>query len=532
MASTKAMAHNFALTPKAHIPRSEFPRDSTMKLTCDSGYLVPIFVDEALPGDTFRLDGNIFARLATPVVPVMDDIYLETFFFAVPYRLVWDNFQRFMGEQKNPGDSTDFLCPQVIAPEGGFGFGSLSDYFGIAPNVSGIAVDAFWHRAYNLIYNEWVRDENLIDSVDVPTDDGPDDPSIYQLRKRRKYKDYFTGCLPWPQKGEEVLLPLFGNVPVTGLYVNNATADATPADFYGVDGSGEGHPTFAVNSLTGNTTRLRIQAVSEGASSADNYPVLNADLGETRSTTINQLRQAVAVQKLAEAYARSGSRYTEIIRGLFGIVSPDARLQRPELLGGHSSRIYFSSVPQTSASDAVTPQGNLAAYAFGASDKHGFTKSFTEHTLILGLMNIRCNLTYQQGIPRMFSRRTKDDFYWPLYNGLGEQAVLNKEIYAQGNYQDDEVFGYQERFAEYRYKNSLICGAFRSDHPQSLDVWHLSQKFTELPKLNQAFVEENPPIDRIIAVQDEPQFLVDIDWKLHCVRPMPVYSIPGMNVHL
>lgn len=503
------MKHEFSRVPKADIQRSTFNRSHDLKTTFDAGYLVPIFVDEALPGDTFTLNTTAFGRLATPINPVMDNIHIETFFFAVPYRLVWDNWEKFCGAQDNPGDSTDYLMPTVTTTAAN---GSLYDYFGIPTGVS-LTFNNMAGRAYNLIWNEWFRDENLQDSVQVDKSDGPDTDTNYTLLKRGKRHDYFTSCLPWPQKGDAVNLPLGGKAFLkadVGTSVD-LTAISTDSDYqkFGTNGS-----------------KLQFAGLA-----ADDSANLYADLTSATAATINELREAFQIQRLYERDARGGTRYTEIVQSHFGVTSPDARLQRPEYLGGGKDAINIHPISQTSSTDTTTPQGNMSAFGTTGFGGHGFSKSFTEHSVVIGLINVYADLTYQQGLNRMFSRSDRWDMYWPALAHLGEQAVLNKEIYAQGTADDDGVFGYQERFAEYRYKPSMVTGQFRSNYAQSLDVWHLAQDFSALPALNASFIEENPPIDRVIAVPSEPHVILDAFFNLKCARPMPTYSVPGLIDH-
>jgi len=522
------MTHQFSQVPKADIPRSSFDRSHGHKTTFDAGLLVPIFVDEALPGDTFNVSMTGLARLATPIFPVMDNMFMDTHFFSVPVRLIWDNWQKFNGEQTDPGDSTDFLVPQYTNATGPFLANSLEDHFGLPVGIQGLSVCAFWHRAYNLIWNEWFRDQNLQDSVDVPRGDGPDTfaSGTYNLLRRGKRHDYFTSCLPWPQKGPAVNIPLGGQAPVVGIGMSTQVYGRPNQAVYETNGA-TSYPNAAAAAAGNEIWYMRGSAATGG------LPEIYADLTDATAATINSLRQAFQIQKIYERDARGGTRYTELIKSHFGVTSPDARLQRPEYLGGGSSPVNISPIPQTSPTGAYasTPQGNLAAFGTGVLRGHGFTTSFTEHCVIIGLISVRADLTYQQGLERMWSRKTRFDFYLPALSHLGEQAVLNKEIYCQGTAVDDDVFGYQERFAEYRYKPSRITGEFRSSFAQSLDSWHLSQDFATLPVLNDEFIQDNPPIDRVIAVTTEPHFLFDSYFKVRCARPMPVYGVPGLIDH-
>lgn len=519
--------HSFSVAPQADIQRSKFDRSHGCKTTFDAGYLVPVLVDEALPGDTFNLKMSGLARLATPLDPVMDNLYLDSFFFAVPIRLLWGNFERFNGAQDDPGDSTDYTIPVMTAPAGtGHLNGSLSDYFGIPTEIASLEHVSWFHRAYNLIYNEWFRDENLQDSVVVDTDDGPDSTTDYSLLRRGKRYDYFTSALPWPQKGDAVDLPLGSSAPVE---VNPDLSFPFTTD----------RPVVRYTTTGGLVASQDLQTTgsgyfSDGTTSAylDPGQTLVADLSAATAANINELREAFQMQRLFERDARGGTRYTEIIQSHFGVTSPDARLQRPEYLGGGSTPVSINPIVQTSADDnEPTPLGTLGAYGTAMLNQHGFTKSFTEHCLIVGMVSVRADLNYQQGLNRMFSRSTRYDMYWPVFAHLGEQAILNKEIYADGTSTDDDVFGYQERFAEYRYKPSTVTGQFRSNYASSLDSWHLAQDFASLPTLNTSFIVEDPPVDRVIADPAEPHFLFDSWFKYICARPMPTHSVPGLIDH-
>ncbi len=498
-------------------------------------------MDEALPGDTMSLRMSTFARLATPLHPIMDNMYMDFFFFSVPMRLLWDNWQKFCGEQDNPGDTTDYLIP-IMATSAGPGevVGSLSDYFGIPTGIPDLDHSAMWHRAYHRIWNEWFRDENLQVRATQLTDNGPDGTSVYFLQRRGKRHDYFSSCLPFPQKGPSVELPLGTTAPLLFATQVEVLADGAPT--FDINSNTEGLMTDSSHFVKGRNTP---GADSGPIDWVDPSLIVDqttlelgvADLTNATAATINTIRQAFQIQRLYERDARGGTRYVEILLSHFGVTSPDQRLQRPEYLGGGTTPINVNAVAQSSQTvDATsdTVQGNLAAYATAQSTGIGFNKSFVEHSIIIGLASVRADLNYQQGLERQWSRRTRWDFFWPALAHLGEQSVLNKEIWAQGSgdlVEDAEVFGYQERFAEYRYKPSLITGQFRSTFAQTLDTWHLAQEFSTLPTLGSDFIEENPPIARIIAVQSEPEFLFDAFFDYKCARPMPTYSVPGLIDH-
>lgn len=517
--------HSFAQIPKAEIQRSVLDRSCGYKTAFHAAELIPIYIDEALPGDTFNVKVELFARLATLLSPIMDNLYLDVQFFAVPNRLLWENWEKFNGAQDSPGDSTDFLVPTM---EQGLTKpqieDTLHDYMGIPLDSKGTQISALFHRAYNRVWNDWYRDQNLQNPVVQNIDDGPDTIGDYSTLNRGKRHDYFTSCLPWPQKGDAVDLPLGTSAPVIEIAPNTAptfkTSGAAPVTGRFLEGN------------TGNTSTLWDSNFESDEAAEWDTPGLIADLTNATAATINSLRQAFQIQKMFERDARGGTRYVELLKSHFGVTSPDFRLQRSEYLGGGSTAILISPIPSTSASG--TPNvGDLAAQGT-ASGSMSFMKSFTEHCVIIGLMSVRADLNYQQGLERMWSRQTRFDYFWPALSHIGEQAVLNKEIYCQGTAggtDDDNVFGYQERWAEYRYKPSLVTGQMRSQNSVPLDIWHLAQDFSALPVLGDTFIKDNPPVSRVLADQDAIHFIFDSHFKARVARPMPTYSVPGLIDH-
>lgn len=526
-------AHDFSMIPRAEVPRSVFRMRHSHKTTFDAGQLIPVYCEELVPGDEYRGKMHAIARLATPITPFMDDLTFESFFFFVPMRLVWDNWIKMMGEQVNPGDSISFSVPQIVSPAGGYAVNTIYDYLGLPTigQVGGgntVTHSALPLRMYNLIYNEWFRDENLINSAFKSTGDGPDVYTNYTLRRRGKRHDYFTSCLPWPQKGAGVTLPLGSSAPVNLVSSLGVSGRMVRNDTHGNPGAG------AINSDAGG-----VLSVGVGGTGLVYNPsgTLVADLSSATAATINAIRLAFQVQRLLERDARGGTRYTEIVLSHFGVRSPDARMQRPEYIGGGSTPIVVNGVIQTSATGitgAATPAGNLSATGTMISQGgHDFRYAATEHGYIIGIVNVRGENTYQQGLRRHWSRLTRYDFYFPVFAHLGEQAVLNKEIYCDGSATDAAVFGYQERFGEMRYHPSMVTGLFRSTSAGTLDLWHLAQKFTAVPTLNQTFIEENPPVDRVIAVPSSTgkQLLMDTLFEVQATRPLPMYGVPGLVDH-
>lgn len=525
--------NNIAPNP---VPRSAFQRDFTRRTTFDADYLVPIFVDEILPGDEVNLNLTAQIRMTTPQKPLMDNLYLETFFFFIPNRLTWDKWENFQGQQitKDPVGLTAYTIPvldKTKAPMSTTGFlnESLYDYLGLPTLVTGLSnVSALFARGYKLCYTEWFRDENLMNPLPVATGDGPDDPALYTLLKRLKRKDYQTSCLPWPQKGNPITVAIGTTAPVKGIGIQNSINMGSVTGVWETGAVSSKSYTYGRDALNGG---IIVEGTGSVIGTGGATPAIYADLTSASAITINALRQAALYQQILELDARGGTRYVESIYSRFGVISPDFRLQRPELIGQGHSRINIYAVPQTApSSDTTTPQGNLAAFsATPITSGHGCRYAATEHGIIIGMMNVRADLTYQQALPKMFTRQTRLEFYEPLLNGLGEQAVLNHEVVADGTSNDQVVFGYQERWAEMRFKNSEVTGKFRSNDPQSLDVWHLSQEFGSPPSLNETFITENVPMDRVLAVSDEPNFLGDLFFSYRHVRPMPIRSNPGID---
>lgn len=539
--------YNFAQNPQVGVSRSRFQRNSDNKTTFNTGDLIPVYLDEVLPGDTHQVDVACVMRMATPIFPVMDNAYCDFYFFFVPNRLLWQHWKEFMGENKETAwtPKTEYSVPQVTAPKGGWAEGTLADYLGLPTKVEGISVSALPGRAYGLIYNEWFRNQNvtqptLVEVTDATTtgkNDGSatNDNAITLAKplKAAKVFDYYTGALPEPQKGEPITLPLTGNAAIRAYSDNGITPDDEEIIFKSWTAAGETkNPTGRNSFIEGKGAYTLRGADGEGAFATGRSQKLYADLSTVTAATINQLRQAFQIQKLLEKDARGGTRYREVLREHFGVISPDNRMQIPEYLGGYRLPINVSQVIQTSSTDNTSPLGNTAALSVTTMNKPMFTKSFTEHGLIMGLAVVRTDQTYQQGIERMWSRKGRYDYYWPVLANIGEQAILNKEIYAQGNAKDNEAFGYQEAWADYRYKPSKVTGLFRSNAQQSLDAWHYAQDYDKLPTLSTAWMEQGEAeMKRTLAVQSQPDFIADFYFMNKTTRCMPVYSIPGLIDH-
>lgn len=538
---------HYAQVPHAEIRRAKFQRDFNLLTTINEGDLVPIYLDEVLPADTFKINLNALVRMATPLYPVMDNAYMDFYFFFVPARLLWKHFENLMGQNDNTfwAEQTEYTTPVTTAPEGGWNVGTLADYFGIPTGVSGLKVNSMPFRAYAKVWNEWFRDENLQQPVTQSMDDTTttgvntgtnlsDAEAGGMPLKVCKYKDYFTSCLPSPQKSAEpVTIPMLGNAPVT-LYKSEKLREK---------GTNGGNATIylnqnSVNELIGPQITNEesgigsVNGYSKWNSQTPDYAFLGADLSTVTGATINELRQAIAVQHIFERDARTGTRYKEILKGAWGVTSPDARLDRSEYIGGHRMPINVNQVIQTSSTDSTSPQGNTGAYSMTTLSRNMCTYSATEHGYVLGLAAIRVDHSYQQGLSRLWTRSTRFSYYDPMLANLGEQAVLNQEIYAQGKQQDEEVFGYQEAWADYRYRTNMVTSEMRSTYAQTLDAWHYADKYGALPTLSSSWIKEGTEnIDRTLAVQssNSHQFICNFYYEQAWTRPMPIYSVPGID---
>lgn len=533
---------HYAQVPHAEIRRAKFQRDFNLLTTMNEGDLVPIYLDEVLPADTFKINLNALVRMATPLYPVMDNAYMDFYFFFVPARLLWKHFQNLMGQNDSTfwAETTEYTTPVTTAPEGGWNVGTLADYFGIPTGVSGLKVNSLPFRAYAKVWNEWFRDENLQQPVTQSMDDTTtagvntgtnlSDAEAGGLPlKVCKYKDYFTSCLPSPQKAAEpVTIPLTGNAPIKGYKDEGRTNPVTgeASTFYSI-GPAEAGEKVQVGQIGADKQGLAMYWGKNGS-----LTYLGAELGNITGATINELRQAIAVQHIFERDARTGTRYKEILKGAWGVTSPDARLDRSEYIGGHRMPINVNQVIQTSSTDSTSPQGNTGAYSMTTLSRNMCTYSATEHGYVLGLAAIRVDHSYQQGLSKLWTRNTRFSYYDPMLANLGEQAVLNQEIYAQGKPQDEEVFGYQEAWADYRYRTNMVTSEMRSTYAQTLDAWHYADKYDALPTLSSSWIKEGTEnIDRTLAVQssNSHQFICNFYYVQAWTRPMPIYSVPGID---
>lgn len=543
---------HYAQVPHAEIRRAKFQRDFNLLTTMNEGDLVPIYLDEVLPADTFKINLNALVRMATPLYPVMDNAYMDFYFFFIPSRLLWKHFENLMGQNDSTfwAEQTEYTTPVTTAPEGGWNVGTLADYFGIPTGVNGLKVNSLPFRAYCKVWNEWFRDENLQQPVTQSMDDTTttgvntgtnltDAEAGGMPLKVCKYKDYFTSCMPSPQKSAEpVSIPMLGKAPVVwsmtseelknyGILINSDDSNY----YYGPTTGNNGQAIHVRREPAGKKNKVLYGHTSRGGGTTALSP-MEADLSNVTGATINELRQAIAVQHIFERDARTGTRYKEILKGAWGVTSPDARLDRSEYIGGHRMPINVNQVIQTSSTDSTSPQGNTGAYSMTTLSRNMCTYSATEHGFVLGLAAIRVDHSYQQGLSRLWTRSTRFSYYDPMLANLGEQAVLNQEIYAQGQAKDEEVFGYQEAWADYRYRTNMITSEMRSTYAQTLDAWHYADKYDALPTLSSSWIKEGTEnIDRTLAVQssNSHQFICNFYYSQAWTRPMPIYSIPGID---
>lgn len=537
--------NQFDVVENARLARSKMNLSYTHTTTIDSGWLYPLYFEEVLPGDVLTFNADFLARLTTPIVPFMTPLHLDWHVFHAPTRLLYDDFPKFMGVRENPDDHNDYTPPFIEAPAGGWLHGSLHDYLGLPLLAPGVRASSLYHRLYGLCYKEWYRDANLQNANQTPTNGGdgdiPDDETPYVLRRRNKRKDYFAGALPWAQRGDPVSIPLGENIPLGGVGV---------VDHYSVAPTfipSAGNPVAGNMTLESTVTNVGFDGTGTvGATMMWDNPRLQMDPNagnnplyvDSLAVTVNDLRTAVALQHLLERDARGGSRWPELVYAHFNEHTDDIRLMRPEILGVGSVAINPTPIPQTTPSGIVpdvTPQGNLAAFAAANGGGGGFTKKFHEHGLVMLIASIRSELVYQQGLDRRFSRTVREHYFWPDLQHLGEQVVESREIFSDGTGDPDlltgdyEVWGYQPRYEEYRHRRSMVTGTMRSNHPTPLDVWHLALDFDTRPALNDAFIREQPPVDRVVAVTNEPEWRVDCAFHAHLTRPMAKYGTPGLD---
>lgn len=554
---------HFALNPtRIDMSRSTFDRSSSVKTSFNVGDIVPFFLEEVLPGDTFNVRTSKVVRMQTLLTPMMDNVYLDSYYFFVPNRLVWNHWKEFNGENTESAwiPTTEYSVPQITSPSAGWSVGTLADYFGLPTGVGGLSVSALPFRAYALVMNEWFRDQNLQDPLVVPVDDATvagvnTGNFVTDCAKgglpyiAAKYHDYYTSCLPAPQKGRDVTLSVAsqGDLPVVTKAVDSPPSSFAEGLRFGLLGSSNwtengGSTVLGMNgTFTGTRPGFVTDTSGISGGSLGDWAVAPSNLwaissGNAVVATINQLRMAFQIQKLYERDARGGTRYIEVLKSHFGVTSPDARLQRPEYLGGNRVPINVNQVIQQSGTGAGadTPQGTVVGMSQTTDSNHDFMKSFTEHGYIIGVMVARYDHTYQQGVERHWSRKTRFDYYWPVFANIGEQAVLNKEIFAQGTAKDNEVFGYQEAWSDYRYKPNRVTGEMRSAYEQSLDIWHLADDYASLPSLSDSWIREDKnTVDRVLAVKSSvsDQLFADIYVSNRATRPMPLYSVPGLIDH-